>query len=72
GAAYSKTVSSLERLELERDNAQRQLEDLRYRYREKRITTATYTKIKEELEKKIIKISQDIDKKIIGLRQEAS
>jgi chromosome segregation ATPase len=71
-SSYAKIVTSIEELELEKETAQRQLQDLRNKYRDKRITAATYNKIKEELEKKVSKLSQEIDKKILGLRQEIS
>ncbi len=70
--SYTKTVTSIEQLELEKESAQRQLQDLRNKYRDKRVTTTAYNKIKEDLEKRIMKLSQEIDKKILGLRQEAA
>ncbi len=72
GSSYARTVTTIEEFELEKETAQRQLQDLRNRYLNKRVTAATYNRLKDELEKKIMKLSQRIDRKILELRQEAA
>lgn len=70
GGRYASIIRSLELTETEKEHAQRTLAELKFKYRQKKISTETYIKMKEDLERKIAKTSQNIDKTIIALKQE--
>jgi hypothetical protein len=70
GPRYADYIKNLELFDAEKDNSQKALEELKIRYRNRKITTATYLKLKEDLESKIDRASKNIDKTILSLKQE--
>jgi len=70
GPRFEDIIKNLELLDAEKENSQRSLIELRLRYRSRKITTATYVKMKEDLEKRIEKATKAIDKIILSLKQE--